>query len=186
MNERVVALWARVMHAVPGSRLMLKYKNVFGNESLRRHYLAIFLAHGIEAARVDMVSASDTGSQHLARYVDMDIALDTFPFTGSTTTFEALWMGVPVITLLGDHMVARWSGAMLKKLKLTELVAHTEDEYVEVARHLAQDLERLQALRAGLRERVAQSPLCDEKGRARQVEKVYRWMWAKWCTEQRT
>ncbi|MBT9613718.1 MAG: tetratricopeptide repeat protein [Burkholderiales bacterium] len=185
VNERVVALWARVLHLVPGSRLRLKYKNIFGNESLRRHYLDRFLAHGIEAVRVDLVSASDTGSQHLARYADIDIALDTFPFTGSTTTFEALWMGVPVVTLLGDHMVARWSGAMLKKLKLAELVAHTEDEYVELARHLAQDLERLQALRAGLRERVAHSPLCDEKGRTHQIERTYRWMWAKWCAEQR-
>jgi len=74
---------------------------------------------------------------------------------------------------------------MLKKLKLTELVAHTEDEYVELARHLAQDLERLQVLRSCLRERVAQSPLCDEKGRTRQIERAYRWMWAKWCAEQR-
>lgn len=184
VNEQVVALWSRVLHAVPGSRLTIKYQNTFGNESLRRRFLDLFLTHGIEAQRLDLVSASDSGEQHLARYAGIDIALDTFPFTGSTTTFEALWMGVPVITLLGDHMVARWSGSMLKKLKLNELVAHNEAEYVQIAQGLAQNLDHLESLRAGLRERVANSPLCDEKGRAHQLERAFRWMWAKWCAEQ--
>ena len=184
VNEKVVALWARVLHAVPGSRLTMKYQNIFENESLRRRFLSLFLAHGIEAQRLDLVSASDTGEQHMARYAAIDIALDTFPFTGSTTTFEALWMGVPVITLLGDHMVARWSGAILKKLHLDELIANTEAEYVEIVQGLAQNLDHLESLRAGLRERVAKSPLCDEKRRARQIERAYRWMWAKWCAEQ--
>lgn len=184
VNEKVVALWARVLHAVPGSRLTIKYQNIFGNESLRRRFLDIFLSHGIEAQRLDLVSASDAGEQHLARYAGIDIALDTFPFTGSTTTFEALWMGVPVITLLGDHMVARWSGAMLKKLKLDELIARDEVEYVKIAQGLAQNLDRLETFRAGLRERVAQSPLCDEKRRTYQLERAFRWTWAKWCSDQ--
>lgn len=183
VNLQVVALWSRVLHAVPGSRLVIKYQNIFANESLHRRISGLFLNHGIEAQRLDLVSASDTGEQHLARYAAIDIALDTFPFTGSTTTFEALWMGVPVITLLGDHMVARWSGAMLEKLKLNELVAHDEEEYVKIAQGLAQNLDRLEALRTGLRERVAQSPLCDEQGRTRQIERAFRWMWAKWCVE---
>ncbi|MBT9613609.1 MAG: tetratricopeptide repeat protein [Burkholderiales bacterium] len=186
VNEQVVALWSRVLLAVPDSRLIMKYKNIFWNESIRRRYFDLFLTHGIEAQRLDLVSASDSGEQHLARYAGIDIALDTFPFTGSTTTFEALWMGVPVITLLGDHMVARWSGAMLMKLKLDELIAHNEDQYVKIAQGLAQNLDRLEALRAGLRERVAKSPLCDEKGRAHQLERAFRWMWAKWCAEQAT
>ncbi|MDP1683385.1 MAG: tetratricopeptide repeat protein [Burkholderiales bacterium] len=183
VNEKVMALWSRVLHAVPDSRLTIKYQNIFGNESLRRRFLDLFLTHGIEAQRLDLVSASDSGEQHLARYAGIDIALDTFPFTGSTTTFESLWMGVPVVTLLGDHMVARWSGSMLKKLKLNELVAHDEEEYVTIAQGLAQNLDHLESLRAGLRERVANSPLCDEKGRTRQIERAYRWMWAKWCAE---
>lgn len=185
VNEQVVALWVRALHAVPGSRLTIKYQNIFENESLRRRFLNLFLAHGIEASRLDLVSATatDTGEQHLARYAAIDIALDTFPFTGSTTTFEALWMGVPVITLLGDHMVARWSGAMLKKLKLDELIANSETEFVAIAQGLAQNLDHLASLRAGLRERVAKSPLCDEKRRAYQLERAFRWMWAKWCAE---
>lgn len=181
VNERVVALWAKVLHAVPGSRLVLKYQNIFGNESVRKRCLELFLAQGIEAARLDLISASDSSEQHMARYAAVDIALDPFPFNGSTTTFEALWMGVPVITLLGDRMVARWSGAMLKKLQLDELIAHDETEYVAIAQGLAQNLERLESLRGGLRDRVAKSPLCDETRRARQVERLFRWMWAKWC-----
>lgn len=181
VNERVVALWSRVLHAVPGSRFVIKYQDIFKNESLSSRFRDMFSANGIECNRYDLVSAADTGSQHLARYAAIDIALDTFPFTGSTTTFEALWMGVPVVTLLGDHMVARWSGAMLKKLKLDELIAQSEDEYVRIAVALAQDADRLASLRAGLRERVAKSPLCDERRRTQQIERAYRWMWAKWC-----
>jgi predicted O-linked N-acetylglucosamine transferase (SPINDLY family) len=184
VNARVVALWSRVLHAVPGSRLVLKYQNIFGNVSVRQSYFDLFIAQGIEAHRLDLISASDSSEQHMARYAAIDIGLDTFPFTGSTTTFEALWMGVPVITLLGDRMVARWSGAMLKKLRLDELIAQDEAEYVKIAQGLAQDLDRLESLRASLRERVAKSPLCDEKRRTNQIEKAYRWMWAKWCVEQ--
>ncbi len=181
VNGEVLALWSRVLRAVPSSRLIIKYQNVFENESLRRRISDAFLAHGIEPHRLDLVSASDTGEQHLARYAAIDIALDTFPFTGSTTTFEALWMGVPVVTLLGDHMVARWSGAMLKKLKLDELIANNETEYINIAQSLALNLDRLETLRLTLRERVVKSPLCDEQGRTRQIERAYRWMWAKWC-----
>lgn len=183
INERVVSLWAQVLQSIPGSRLLLKYKNGFGVASVKTHFLKLFELYGIPASRLDLVGADEDMSSHLNRYAAIDIALDTFPFTGSTTTFEALWMGVPVVTLLGDHMVARWSGAMLKKLNLDELIANNEDGYVEIAKGLAQNLDRLESMRTGLRERVAKSPLCDEKRRAHQLERVYRWMWAKWCAE---
>ncbi|OFZ69641.1 MAG: hypothetical protein A2Z01_02140 [Betaproteobacteria bacterium RBG_16_58_11] len=183
INERVVALWSEVMRAVPNSRLMLKYRAVFGLPRVREHYLKLFQAGGISEDRLIFVGDSESNTQLLNRYAEIDIALDSFPFTGSTTTFEALWMGVPVITLLGDHMVARWSGAMLKKLRLDELIANSEAEYVAIAQGLAQNLDHLASLRAGLRERVARSPLCDEKRRAYQLERAFRWMWAKWCAE---
>lgn len=186
VNDQVAALWSRVLHAVPNSRLILKYQNIFGNARVRQRYLDLFGAYGIEAHRLDLVSASDTGEQHLARYGAIDIALDPFPFTGSTTTFEALWMGVPVITLPRETMVSRWSMAMLKKIQLDDLIARNEDEYVAAAQQLTGNLERLAQLRATLRERVANSPLCDERARARQIERTYRWMWQKWCaTEKR-
>lgn len=181
VNAEVAALWSRVLHAIPDSRMVIKYQDVFKNKSLRSLFLERFREQGIGENRIELIDTLDSGSQHLARYETIDIALDTFPFTGSTTTFEALWMGVPVVTLLGDHMVARWSGAMLKRLKLDELIAQSEDEYVKIAQALAQDTDRLATLRAGLRERVARSPLCDETRRTRQIERAYRWMWAKWC-----
>lgn len=184
VNKRVVALWAQVLHAVPESRLILKFQDAFRNQRLRQHFLDLFMGHGIDAHRIDLISVKDMGEQHMARYAEIDIALDPFPFTGSTTTFEALWMGVPVVTLMGDHMVARWSGAMLKKIGLQELIANSESEYVDIAQGLAQNLDRLEALRLGLRERVASSPLCDEKRRTRQIERAFRWMWSKWCASE--
>lgn len=183
LNEQVVALWAGVLKAVPDSRLRLKYKTVFGVESVRQHYLRLFREHGVEAHRIELASGRDSLESHLARYAQIDVVLDPFPFTGATATFESLWMGVPVVTLMGEWFMARWSGAMLRKIGLSDLVAASKDEYIEIARQLAGDIDHLSALRAGLRERVAQSSLCDEKGRARQIERAFRWMWAKWCAE---
>src|SRR4030065_2560067 len=114
------------------------------------------------------------------------MALDPFPFTGSTTTFEALWMGAPVITLPRETMVSRWSMAMLKKAGVEEVIARSEDEYVAIAQRLAGDLDHLAQLRATLRERVAKSPLCDEGARSRQIERASRWMWKKWCATEHT
>lgn len=183
LNEQVVALWAGVLKAVPDSRLRLKYKTVFGVESVRQHYLKLFREHGVEAHRIELASGRDSLESHLARYAQIDVVLDPFPFTGATATFESLWMGVPVVTLMGEWFMARWSGAMLKKIGLDNLVAASKDEYIEIARWLAGDVDHLSALRANLRDRVAQSPLCDEKGRARQIERAFRWMWKKWCAE---
>jgi protein O-GlcNAc transferase len=90
-------------------------------------------------------------------------------------------MGVPVVTLLGDMMVGRWSASMLHALALDELVARTSEEYVRIAADLALNLGRLGALRLGLRDRLASSPLCDGRSRARQIEKVYRTVWRRWC-----
>src|SRR6185437_5474968 len=118
---------------------------------------------------------------HLGLYNEVDIALDSFPFTGSTTTFEALWMGVPVVTLAGAAMAGRWSASILRALKLRELVAGSREEYVRIAAGLAADLPRLAMLRGGLRGRVAGSPLCNGKARARQVERIYRALWRRWC-----
>jgi predicted O-linked N-acetylglucosamine transferase (SPINDLY family) len=126
---------------------------------------------GEEAPRAD----------HLRLYGDVDVALDPFPFTGSTTTFEALWMGVPVVTLAGERMAGRWSASMLTALKLPELIAASRDEYVRIAAGLVSAPERLAALRSGLRQRVAASPLCAGDAKARQVERIYRSLWRRWC-----
>jgi protein O-GlcNAc transferase len=180
INAGVVSLWARVLHGVPGSRLLLKFMDVFGIDEVRARYLSLFEGHGISAERLVLPAEGvQDRHQHLARYGQIDIALDTFPFSGSTTTFEALSMGVPVVTLVGDRMVARWSAAMLRKVGLSRLVAKTEAEYVELAAKLAANPEELARLRAELRERVPRSPLCAVRPRVRQLERLYRAMWAR-------
>ena len=178
VNDQVLALWGEVLRAVPGARLKLKFKNWFGNQGLRERVLR---GLGNEASRVEFVTAEAGRGEHLALYHEVDIALDPFPFTGSTTTFEALWMGVPVVSLAGAAMAGRWSASILHTLKLDELVAGSREEYVRIAAGLASDLVRLAALRAGLRARVAGSPLCNGKARARQVERIYRALWRRWC-----
>ena len=179
VNDEVLGVWGEVLRAVPGARLKLKFKNWFGNQGLRERVLR---GLGSEGSRVEFVAAEAARGEHLALYHDVDVALDPFPFTGSTTTFEALWMGVPVVTLAGPAMAGRWSASILRALKLEELVAGSREEYVRIAAGLAGDLPRLAGLRAALRGRVAGSPLCDGKARARQVERIYRALWRRWCT----
>ena len=114
---------------------------------------------------------------HLARYGEIDIALDPFPYNGATTTCEALWMGVPVVALAGATHAARVSASLLQAAGLPQLVAESEPSYVAIARELARDRERLAALRGSLRERVRSSPLCDAEGAARAIEAAYRTLW---------
>ncbi|HEU0290004.1 MAG TPA: glycosyltransferase, partial [Burkholderiales bacterium] len=179
IGEDVVALWAQVLHQVPGSRLRLKHFDVFMISSVRSRYVELFRKNGIAEDRLLLSDQQlDVRERHLARYAEIDIALDTFPFAGSTTTFEALWMGVPVVTLEGSRMVARWSTAMLRKAGLPHLVARDEAHYVEIARQLATSPGELARLRRELRERVARSPLCAGQTRTRQLERLYRRMWA--------
>jgi predicted O-linked N-acetylglucosamine transferase (SPINDLY family) len=181
VNDTVLALWGRLLRETPGSRLVLKFRNWYAAAALRERVRSIIGAAGVEADRVSLESAAEPIGQHLARYAAVDVALDPFPFSGSTTTFEALWMGVPVVTLAGATLASRWSGSMLRALKLEALVARGPDEYVAAARGLANDLPRLKQLRAGLRPRLQASPLCNGPLRARQVERLYRAVWRRAC-----
>ncbi len=185
LNENVVALWAKVLSSVPGSRLLLKYMDIYTVPSVRTRYVSLFGQYGIGEERLIIPrEGAENRADHFSRYLQVDIALDPFPFTGSTTTFEALWMGVPVVTLEGSRMVARWSTAMLRKAGLPQLIAGNESEYVEIARALAANPGELARLRAGLRSRIARSPLCAEQARTRQLERLYRRMWKIWVSRQ--
>jgi len=185
INENVVATWAKVLLAVPESRLLLKYMDLYTLPGVRSRYLSLFRQYGIGEERLIIpVQGAENRADHFARYFQVDIALDPFPFTGSTTTFEALWMGVPVVTLEGDRMAARWSTAMLRKVGLSQHIARNEAEYVEIARQLASNPGELAGLRAELRERVARSPLCAEETRTLQLERLYRRMWKIWTANQ--
>jgi predicted O-linked N-acetylglucosamine transferase (SPINDLY family) len=183
LNGATLGLWGRILQAVPKSRLLLKFRRWFESPDLQARVIAALAPFGIEAARVEFTGADDRRAGHLDLYNRVDIALDTFPFAGSTTTFEALWMGVPVVTLMGGTMMSRWSGSMLRALHLDDLVADTPDTYVALAAGLAADRDTLADLRAGLRARILHSPIVNGPLRARQVERVYRAVWARWCAK---
>ena len=180
VNERVIALWARILAAVPGSRLLIKFHQLADPPTGTR-YRERFTAHGIAADRIALEPGIGDWAAHMARYGAVDIGLDPFPYNGTTTTCEALWMGVPVVTLCGDRHAARVGASLLTRLGLQALVAGDPDAYVATAVALAGDRARLGALRAGLRARFATSPLGDPAGFARAVEAAYRDIWIAWC-----
>ncbi|MEZ0375115.1 MAG: tetratricopeptide repeat protein [Candidatus Sericytochromatia bacterium] len=180
LTPRVIALWARVLRAVPGSRLLLKSK-ALADAPTAADFRAQFAAQGIEAERLMLVGHAPDLEAHLAAYGQMDIALDPFPYNGTTTTCEALWMGVPVITLAGRTHVSRVGVSLLSRLGMEACIAEDEDQYVAIAARLAGDLPALKALRQELREQMGSSPLCDGPGFTRRLEATYRQLWQRWC-----
>jgi len=182
VTRQVVALWAAMLEAVPDSRLILKC-SLFDEPPVRERYAELFATHGIAAHRLDLVPRIDTTAGHLAFYDQIDIALDTFPYNGTTTTCEALWMGVPVITLTGHRHVGRVGTSLLSQVGLGELIADTPEKYRQIGISLAGDIEKLAALRTSLRQQMGKSSLCDAKNFASDVEHAYREMWRKWCSE---
>ncbi|MBV8538915.1 MAG: tetratricopeptide repeat protein [Alphaproteobacteria bacterium] len=181
LNDDVLRTWAELLRRVPGSRLLLKYRNQFVSPAVQERVTAAMRSANVDPARVQMPGETESFARHLRVYNAIDVALDPFPFTGSTTSFEALWMGVPLVTLAGQVMAARWTAAMLHALDLDDLVAHTVDGYVDLAARTAADPSMLEQLHATLRRRVESSPLCDEAGRARQVGRFLRSVWRRWC-----
>lgn len=179
INEDVVAVWAQILRRVSTARLVIKYFNIFSNPGVRSRTLGLFRKYGIPEERLSLTDEPvDDRGDHLARYGQIDVALDPFPYNGTTTTFEALGMGVPVVTLLGECMRARMSAAMLAKIGLPQLIATSEAGYVEIARDLASNRDELTRLRRELPQRVVRSPLCAEQARTRQLERLFRRMWA--------
>lgn len=180
INERTCELWARVVLAVPGSRLVLK-SHQFSDSALCEYLVGLFARHGLEASRVTFLPSEMRPADHLRAYERLDIALDPVPYNGTTTTCEAMWMGVPTVTVLGDMHASRVGASLLTNVGLSELVAKDEHEYVRVASALAQDAPRLAALRAGLRDRMRASPLCDASAHAARFAVALRTMWQSWC-----
>jgi predicted O-linked N-acetylglucosamine transferase (SPINDLY family) len=181
ITPAVVRVWANILRHVPKARLLLKY-GAFAGPAVQRHYAELFHAEGIASHRIEFAGRSPLGAA-LAEYNRVDIALDPFPFSGSLTTCDALWMGVPVITCPGETFASRHSLSHLSNVGLTETVAADLDEYVAIAATLADDLARLAALRVGLRERMAASPLCDGKLFAANLMVVMRDIWQQWTAQ---
>lgn len=184
INPEVVAAWCRILHAVPGSQLHLKSVHVREKETLNA-FRGGFEQHGIDGSRIHLLPGVDSRRDHLALYHDIDVCLDPFPYNGTTTTFEALWMGVPVVTLCGQRHSMRVGTSILSRLGLEDLcVAHSEAELLAKATALATDPDRLADLRATLRPRLAKSTLCDAPAFARKLEHAYRTLWQHWCASQ--
>lgn len=180
MQARTVRLWAEILRRIPLSRLLLKAKP-FGTASAKRRMEALFEEEGISADRLDLVPLIAATRSHLQVYSNVDVALDPFPYAGTTTTCEALYMGVPVITLgvkpeNGDH-AHNVGTTLLTAIGHSELVAYTEEDYVAKAVSLATDTERLTDIRSRLRKDMMESPLGQAERYARNVEKMFCEMW---------
>jgi predicted O-linked N-acetylglucosamine transferase (SPINDLY family) len=168
IQPETVRLWSLVLKALPNARLLLKARP-FGDPRLAGYVVALFAAEGIEAARLDLRSQLEGTTAHLAAYGEIDIALDTMPYNGTTTTCEALWMGVPVVTRVGAVHHARVGASLLAQVGLGAFTATSDEQFVAKAVYLASDAERLAGLRRGLRAAMAASPLCDSRRFAREV-----------------
>jgi protein O-GlcNAc transferase len=172
VTPEVIALWARVLQAVPGSSLLMKCAPL-GDPEVCARILAGFSAGGVAAGRIELHPGNPSPAEHLAQYHRVDIALDTFPYNGTTTSCEALWMGVPVVTLAGTRHAARTGVSILTNCGMAELIGQTPDHYVAIASELARDAGKLQELRAGLRGMMRLSPLMDGAGVTRELEAAY-------------
>jgi Flp pilus assembly protein TadD len=176
LNDRVLRLWGRVMMAVPTARLLIKAPGL-ASPRLAGRVLARLAEAGVDRARVELVSGyADSLRDMLRIYERIDIGLDTFPYAGGMTSFEAMCQGVPVVTLADRDMVGRWGATLAIHAGHPELVAETEQAYVGIARRLAADLPGLGRLRARLRSDFLASPLSDARLKARHLERAYRRM----------
>jgi predicted O-linked N-acetylglucosamine transferase (SPINDLY family) len=173
LNPRILRLWSEILQAVPGSRLLLKSASLNFTETADR-VLESFDEFGIAAGRIELRAWVAQREQHLQMYDGVDIALDTWPYNGTTTTCEALWMGVPVVTRAGNVHMSRVGASLLHAAGLDDLVTHSGADYVETAVALACDEERRRELRAVLRRHLQDSPLLDHAGFTRKLEQVYR------------
>ena len=176
ITDEVVAAWSDILKRVPGSHMVLKTSNLSDKTTLTA-FRGKFEANGIAPERIECFQAFPNKCDHLMTYSDIDLALDPFPYNGTTTTFEALWMGVPMIGLEGSVHAGRVGHSILTAVGLGELVARNYDDYVNVAVALALDPDRIAAYRAGLRPRLQSSPLMDGKAFARSMEDAFFDMW---------
>ncbi|MBC5764740.1 tetratricopeptide repeat protein [Ramlibacter albus] len=182
VSQPALECWARILHEVPGSRLAIGLPQ----GAVRTEVARFFENRGVAANRIDAYGAM-AHDRFWAMHAEIDIALDPFPFNGGTTSYETLWLGVPLVTCTGEgggfapRFSSRMGKALLQAVGLPELVAATPEEYVAISVALARDPQRMERLRHELRERMRRSPLLDEPLHARSIEAAYRKLWREWC-----
>ena len=182
INEQVVKVWSKLLSQTENSVLLMKHK-VFDDPEVQNRYRELFKKQGIDETQLELVGKIKDVQEHLQFYSKIEVALDTFPYNGTTTTCDALWMGVPVITLCGDRHAARVGNSLLKAIGMQDWVAHTEDEYIQKAQELASDTQNLKTVKSGLRQQMQQSVLCDGLGFVKKLETIYADLYKKWCEE---
>ncbi len=181
LGQPVIDLWSRVLEKSPGSRLLIVGR---GLAAAGDDLVARFARGGVAAGRISLQEFGPF-QDYLALHGAVDVVLDTFPYTGGTTTCHALWMGVPVVTVVGDTAASRGGASLLNAVGLGELVEQTDQQYVDIASGLASNPGRLSELRSTMRERMAASPLMDEARFTRHLEQAFRTMWRTWCKKTR-
>jgi protein O-GlcNAc transferase len=180
ISDKVLSLWIKILKSVPGSRLVLKAK-IFTDGKVREEVAGKFAGEGIEGERIELCQWRLSARGHLELYNRVDIGLDTFPYNGTTTTCEALWMGVPVITIAGSAHASRVGVSILSNIGLPDFVAEDEEGYARKAVDLAHDTTRLLTLRKSLRDMMLSSSLMDARLFTANLENCYRSMWKAWC-----
>ncbi len=180
LSPALMESWAKILNDVPNSRLLLKAL-VLADDRTREKVLPLLARHGVPVDRVDLMPPEAETSRHLAAYGRVDVGLDMFPFNGATTTAEALWMGVPVVTMAGNSHVSRVGLSLVTSVGFGELCANDVNGYVATAVKLGIDVDRIRRLRETMRQRMETSPLMDGKGFAIAMEEAYRTMWRRWC-----
>lgn len=185
LSPQTFDAWARVLKEVPGSRLLLK-NMALSDAGVRAWTVQQIASRGVDAARIECRGETKSPDEHLGMYREVDVALDTFPYNGTTTTAEANWMGVPVVTVEGRSHVSRVGVSLLHATGMSDLIGKDVDEYVAIAAALAGNAARRRELRERLRERVRTSALCDARAFVTRLEAAYRQMWRGWCAGRAT
>ncbi len=185
ITNEAIACWAEIMRAVPNSKLLLKIRQRLDNAiSLCDFFRHRFLMHGIDPARLCFEGAMSSRQELITSYRQVDIALDPFPYNGTTTTCEAAWMGVPTLTVKMPRGIYSYNGELImRSVGLADWVADSVEGYIETARKMTMDIPQLIKIRAGLREQLLDSPLCDAPKFANNLELALRGMWQQWCLQ---
>ena len=183
VNSEVIELWSKILSLVPDSQLLIKSRqlSIIG---LKTKLLQTFKDNGISQNRLIVKQWIPEIKNHLELYNNIDISLDPFPYNGTTTTFESLWMGVPVITLLGDRHSGRVGASILHHIGKQELIASSKDAYLEKAISLAQDNDQIIYYKNTLRKSVKNSSLTDQKEFSKKMGNAFREIWSEWCRQQ--
>jgi len=182
LSPAVIRIWSEILRQIPNAELVIKCTS-FGREKQRAQMVEKFLRHGITKERIKLLCFIPSRIDHLKAYNLIDVALDTFPYNGTSTSCEALWMGVPLITKVGNRHPSRVGMSILKALGLDDWIADSDEEYIAKAVEIANNPKQLMQIKHTLRPRMKNSPLCDHFGFARKFETAIRKMWYNWCSQ---